>query len=499
MSNRTRKRRKYRDEHKKRAMTVRLKREQLFAKFRNNLTNREILYVSVDIGKNIHYWRADTSDTAVIIPSRLRTNQTGYQTFRQQLRQLLESGQYKLVVLGHEPTGIYHETWSRAILDEFAEFMAESACPRLLYRFMNPYQVKLERTRLTLRHSKTDPIDLRAISSLLQQGQGNPAYMPQPKTTMLCQQVYLARQTAKRLKQVERVLMNQIDMIWPGALVNIKRFRQAHPDLDPPEPLVKTKPFERQRFRVIMEHCPNPYQVMALGETGLRALFHQQNQRCGPKTAAHIVACAKQAMLNPPEVVEVYCQALSDLWQDETRWRTHLETIEEQWDSLIDQTPAQHLVAIPGMSATLAARYLALVGGPPRFEWADQLWKYVGFDAIVSDSGDRRKTYSISRQGEAHHRNLLSWMACCVAGHHPTFGLHFIKAEQRGKGIWGAAIHTAHKLNRLCFRLIVDDRPYQERLNPDDVQRWRAYWLAYRKHQKSPQKHPHPGNWRATG
>lgn len=51
MSNRARKRRKFRDNHKKRAMVIRLKREQMFAKFKNNLTNQEILYVSLDIQK----------------------------------------------------------------------------------------------------------------------------------------------------------------------------------------------------------------------------------------------------------------------------------------------------------------------------------------------------------------------------------------------------------------------------------------------------------------
>ena len=89
-------------------------------------------------------------------------------------------------------------------------------------------------------------------------------------------------------------------------------------------------------------------------------------------------------------------------------------------------------------------------------------------------------------------------MACLAAGHHPTFGLAFIQAEQRGLHTWGAAIHTAHKLNRTCFRLLLDQRPYRDATHPDDLARWRSYWLAYRQHRKSPATSPAPPPWRPT-
>lgn len=89
-------------------------------------------------------------------------------------------------------------------------------------------------------------------------------------------------------------------------------------------------------------------------------------------------------------------------------------------------------------------------------------------------------------------------MACLVAGHHPAFGLTFIQAEQRGLGLWGAAIHTAHKLNRTCFRLLLDQRPYNDTTHPDDFARWRTFWLAHRQHRKSPKTTLAPAAWRPT-
>ncbi|MBN1875930.1 MAG: transposase [Anaerolineae bacterium] len=126
------------------------------------------------------------------------------------------------------------------------------------------------------------------------------------------------------------------------------------------------------------------------------------------------------------------------------------------------------------------------------------MWSYVGFAPVSHGSGDTQHVGPISQRGATHHRHVLTWLACLVAGQHPTFGQHFIAAEERGHGLWGAAIHTAHKLHRTCFRLLCDDRPYHDSVPQDDFPRWRAYWLAYRHHRRQPQRYPHPGAWRAT-
>ena len=72
------------------------------------------------------------------------------------------------------------------------------------------------------------------------------------------------------------------------------------------------------------------------------------------------------------------------------------------------------------------------------------------------------------------------------------------EAEQRGPGLWGAAIHTAHNLNRTCFRILLENRPYRDPFHPDDLARWRIYWLAHRRHRSSPTINPAPAPWRPT-
>ena len=63
---------------------------------------------------------------------------------------------------------------------------------------------------------------------------------------------------------MERQLRQQLDRLWPGAVVNVGQFRKAHPDLPQPTPIIQTRPLQRDRLRVLLAHCPNPYDLLGL-------------------------------------------------------------------------------------------------------------------------------------------------------------------------------------------------------------------------------------------
>lgn len=468
---------------------------QAFAALTAPLAPARILYVALDIGKNVHWLRADTGAGQVVQAAQpLVTTQAGYATCAQLLQQWLTQGAFDLIVLGHEPTGIYHEAWGYHLQQDFAAYLPATAHPRWLYQWVNPYQVKLARQQATLRPHKTDPLDLLAISQVLRQGYGQPVPTLDPATARLHQQVFLAHQAARQLKATHLQILRQVDRLWPGALVKTGPFARTHPDLPAPTPLIGTRPLERTTFRVLLEHCPNPYTVRELGPTGLITLFHQHGARCGPVTAQRIYDNAVQALLPGPDHLAVYLEVLQALLADEAHWQERRATAEATLVALTTETPARHLLALPGLTARQAAYYFSLIGAPPRFTCASQVWAYVGFDPIRQASGDSAHTYTLSRRGDACYRHLLTWMAVLVASHHPTFGLCWQAAETRGLGYWGAAIHTAHKLNRLCFALITEDRPWVDATPPEDLPRWHTYWVAYHQQRQNPHR-PDPGVW----
>ena len=205
MSKRTEKRCRFRNEQKEQHLLVNARRQADHQACVANLPPERILYLTLDIGKNVNWSRADT-DTGrmVIAPQEFSTSHEGYLLWRHQLRTQLSSGQFDLVILGHEPTGIYHEAWARQILSDFAADLHKDAAPRLIYRMLNPYQVKLERIKLVLRSRKSDQIDLLAMRNLLQQGQGNPAVLPTAEIAALNQSVALSRQACLSLCRLSK-------------------------------------------------------------------------------------------------------------------------------------------------------------------------------------------------------------------------------------------------------------------------------------------------------
>jgi len=73
------------------------------------------------------------------------TTEAGLTQFTQMVDTLNSQHSAALALLGHEPTGVYHEPWGRALMERYAPNLAGQAQPAMEYRFFNPYQVKLSR------------------------------------------------------------------------------------------------------------------------------------------------------------------------------------------------------------------------------------------------------------------------------------------------------------------------------------------------------------------
>ena len=127
-------------------------------------------YVAIDIGKNVHWFGVYTGLELETVQAavKLRSNQHGLAQVCQIIDQLLGSGEYDRVVLGHEPTGIYHENWTRALLERYEEYRQADSHPQFEYRLLNPLLVKKERETMSNgRSRKTDPLDVQRLCAYL--------------------------------------------------------------------------------------------------------------------------------------------------------------------------------------------------------------------------------------------------------------------------------------------------------------------------------------------
>lgn len=420
-------------------------------------------FVAMDIGKNVHWFGAfEGLELEPIVEAfKLRSNQEGLGQVEEQLDGLLKGGKYERVVLGHEPTGIYHENWARALLRRYEPYLATDSCPQLVYRFVNPKVVKKRREGLTNgRYRKSDQIDLWAIVHCLRDGAGYPALLSKGEELWLGQWTRRQRQLQKRQREGEMQVLAQLDQLWPGLLVDVRRFEAMHPELAAPVPLVGTKPLTRRSVQAILNHCPDPHQFLGLGVEGIQAFFRQHIGRCGEATARKAYQIVAEAVLPPPEVAALLAVQLRWEASDLAQLTAQKQALEAEAEARVPQTAAWVLTTIPGISPVLAARYLGYLKHPQRFGTPAEVWAYAGFDPVLEESGDSRRVGKISRQGHPGLRDTLYLMGFHTARHLPAVKTVYQRALARGKGKVGATLHAAHKTNRLCHRLLYEQLPF---------------------------------------
>jgi transposase len=440
-----------------------------------------VLIVLLDIGKNVHWATAWTaSGLELVPPHRLPTTQVGLRQFLQMTADLIAVHAPQLVLLGHEPTGVYHEPWARVLMDGYAPHLHGQAQPIFEYRFFNPYQVKLARQQTHLRHRKTDPRDLAAMLDLMLRGLGQPAFLPTDTELLVRQEIGFIRAQSRLLDQMERQLRQQLDRLWPNAVVNVGQFRKAHPDLPKPTPIIETRPLQRDRLRVLLAHCPNPHDLLALSDQEILDLYRQHVGRAGPALLHTLRAWASHAVLLPPDVSASLADQLQRLFGQYVATETLIEEGRGRLVPLIPQTPARHLPAIPGLGEMDAAAYLAGLGSPHRFQRAAEVWAFAGYDTIADGSGDKpERVGHISKHGDPAFRDALYQMGFRVAQNYAPVGLTFLDAFDRGQSEVEATIHAAHRVNRLCFHLMQQDEPFQNQSTPqleaERARRWRAF------------------------
>jgi transposase len=449
-----------------------------------------VLIALLDIGKNAHWATASLATGHELIrPHRLPTTRSGLNQFTQMVDQLIAEYDPKLVLLGHEPSGVYHESWARALISRYAAHIHGNAYPSFEYRFFNPYQVKLARLQTHLRHRKSDPRDLAAMLDLMLRGLGQPAFLSTNTELLVRQEVGFIRGQAKLLGYMSRQLRQLIDHLWPNAVVNVQQFCKAHPDLPQPTPIIQTRPLQRDRLRVLLRYCPNPYDLCALSDQAILDLYRKHVGRAGPSLLNVLHTWADNAVLLPLDVSTPLAEQLQRLFEQYLNLETLIEDGRGRLMPLVPKTTARHLSAIPGLGDYDAACYLAGLGSAQRFLHAGQVWSFAGFDPIQDGSGDRPERIGhISKHGDPAFRDALYLMSYRVAQNYAPVSLTFLDAFERGKSEVEATIHAAHRVNRICFHLVHNDEPFEsrstDRIEAQRDRRW-ALFKRYKNRRKS--------------
>ncbi len=445
----------------------------------SKFTTADTLIIAIDIGKNVHWLGCYDGRLNVLVePYKLRSDLEGFCEMTKTVDSLLTSGRFSQAILGHEFTGIYHEPWSWQIHDHYDSHLTDQETCSLTYHILNPLLTKKRREDNSIRRRSTDRLAVWAVAACLTDGLGHPAHRLTPIEAQLDQLIRAYYQLQRQQRHLARQLIPQIDRLWPGAIVDVQKFCQAHPELEPPTPIVRTQALNRQRMAALLLHTPDPYQVLALGADGLQSLLRREAGRAGPKTVNAILSMLRQAPLPPPALAAIYAQRLHDDYQAYVSLGDRLTTLLSQIEAHVPHTKARFLDSVPGISFLLAARYHAAIVSVDRFCKSSQIWALAGFDLVTDESGDTKRLGKITKRGQPTFRDALYQIGYHTSRNCPPIGHTYLNARQRGLNHTTAVIHATHKANRLCFTLLRENRLYYP-VSAEEQDRFQRRWLAF--------------------
>jgi len=390
-------------------------------------------------------------------PRTVHSVRHGYDQFRIWIEEYVTSPEYGPIIVGLEPTGIYHEHWAYALVRDYGDLIE--------LQLVNPYQTKLCRNQMTNgRHRKSDQRDVAAIALCLRNGLGQPACLPTAEICRFANWASAYRRLFKDKQRIQCHLRSELDRVWPGALINARAFRKVHPDMAEPQSLIKSDALQRDMVRLLIEFAADPYEWNQWSLPEICDFFHSHHYPCGIKTSQRFHQVAQQAMLLPAEQVNDLLFYLQNDWQRFLLIDQQFKQLRHHVDTLVPSTPAAVLTTVPGIKAFLAGGYLAYVRDVMRFRHADEIWSLAGFDVLQEDSGDASRRGKISRRGNPGLRNILYTIGFETSQTCPAIARAKAEALKRGIGPVGATIHAAHKANRMCFRLVRDQVAYDPKL-----------------------------------
>ena len=386
--------------------------------------------VGIDIGLQSHAAAALTQAGCAFGRQIMFTNdRRGVDRLETELLQRLD-GPDK-VLIGMEATGHY---WMPLYFE----------LQRRGYRsiVINPIQTRAQfRTRI--RKTKTDRLDARSIARLVLSGEAHAARVPDERTFALRLRARHYWRLLDLRSDLARFTYSLLDQLFP----------EFHHHFS--EPLnTTTRALLRQIGLTPQMLAENPDEVSALIRTASRnripaasiaALLNKARASIGTRRAEDVLVTQLRNTLTLIEEFETQISALD---------------LELQALPQVALSPLQSLGLAPSLIATLHGEADPISDFPHAWQFA----AYTGLDPSCYNSGQMHSTHTpISKRGSPYLRRALYLAACSVYCRITAFQRLYQRHRQKGRHHTDAMVVVAHKLARVIWRLLTDQRDFRAR------------------------------------
>ena len=403
--------------------------------FAATIVSDPVIYVAIDVAKYYHKAMIFDLNKKVLEPAfTFDISKEGFSLLLEKISKQTDRYRTKLVVIGMEATGHYHET--------LAEHLRAAGFKVLLF---NPYATFKTRI-LEIDYVKTDEIDLKAIGQAMLLGKGREMI----EEAGVYKELKLLTRFRRAKNQARAVLKNQmlrdLDRIWPGLLKECRGKLGLFTNL-----------WESKIARALLKLNLLPQQVAVMSAAELVALLKNQPVKgVGAhwankiiKHAANVLPCAGSEAAVHQQVTQNNLQLLESL-------DNLIEELDRKTAILLHETPGVYLLSIQGISTIRVAEFIAEIGNPYKYRDPKEWVKLAGLNLSRYQSGTMdRKINPITRMGNSYLRGTLFSIARDIARWEPLFIELKDKLCGKGKHIQVAYGALANKFLRVAFSMML--------------------------------------------
>jgi len=394
------------------------------------MSQRFAYFCGIDVGKSKHVACLLDAQGQPLIKTLAFTNDAeGLKRLHQRLQEAVDGAP---ILVGMEATGHY---WF-ALHDQLQRW-------GYTQQVLNPLQ-SAQQIKNAIRKHKSDTSDANHIATLVRNGEGKPALIPDD-LAMTCRQLtrlwYTLGQQRTRIKLL---IHSRLECVWPEFETYMS------------QPLGATG-------RALLRAAPTPEDLLTMNHETLAELLRKASHgHFGATEAAAIRTSAQVSigMRRGLEGMQVGIRTLLDQLDATTLVRKQLEG---KITELCERLPG-YLLTLPGSNPIRAVSLFGETDPISTFKTPEQLVAFAGLDVTRYQTGQfEASRRHISKRGSPHLRHTLWTMAFVAVRSKGPLQRHYLKRRKRGIHHLSAVTAVSLKLARIAWRICTDQRDYQSK------------------------------------
>ena len=383
-----------------------------------------MVYVGIDVASQKHdcFFMNDKDVNANMLIT-INNDIDGFKKLEESIHSFMKKTDDKDVRIGLESTGHY----SHNILNYFVR----SGFDTML---INPLLTNMERKSSSVRKTKTDKIDAKAICMFLMRNKEFKPYTHKSYHT-----VALKSLSRRRISLVKQLSKQKVQL---HVLVTITF----------PEYLKVFSKLSGNSSLEILHKYAIPSVIAKTRIDALTNIIKRTSKgHHGRTTALLIKELAAKTVGDKDSFYAIQIKLIVEIIRF---LQNQIKTYTDEIKDIVDEN-CPLILSIPGISYAIGAIIIGEVGDIMLFQSPDKLLAYAGLDPCVHQSGNyNAMNVSISKRGSSYLRCAIHQAASVIIWHDNTFNKYYMKKRNEGKHHLVALGHVSKKLIRVIFSIL---------------------------------------------